>query len=183
MYPYANSINNPLGRSISFGGVRKAVGIIERSSALFGFTPVIYSPQTYGVYFNADAMAARLEQMADIRRRTGVTPGFAAEWLSIAKFLGYGLNGGNTSPAPTGLAVSLITNVSATVDWADYAGAIGYNLVLTGAGKWIKSQRNLVSIQAMTDLVPNTAHVVYICAVLGGLNLSSWAQIGFTTLP
>jgi hypothetical protein len=122
--------------------------------------------------------------MADQRRRTNYTPGFAAEWLSIAKFLGYGLSGGNTNPAPTGLVASLVTQVSATVDWADYPQpVVGYNLVLTGGGVFIKSQRVVPSIIAMTDLVPNTAHVLYICAVLGGLDLSAWSQVGFTTLP
>jgi len=184
MYPYANSVNNPIGRTISWNGLRRARGIIERSSALFGLTPIAYVPQTYGIFFNADALAARLEQMADMRRRTNYTPGFAAEWLSIAKSIGYIMGGGNVNPAPTGLVPSLVTAVSATVDWADYpGGVIGYDVVLTGNGVFIKSQRVVPSVLAMTDLVPNTVHKFCVAAVISGLNISSWACTTFTTLP
>jgi hypothetical protein len=184
MYPYANSVNNPIGRTISWNGIRRAKSIIERSSALFGLTPIAFVPQTYGIFFNADALAARLEQMADMRRRTNYTPGFAAEWLSIAKQIGYIMGGGNVNPAPTGLVASLVTQVSATVDWADYpGGVIGYDVVLTGNGVWIKSQRVVPSVLAMTDLVPNTVHKFYVAAVISGLNISSWASTTFTTLP
>jgi hypothetical protein len=184
MYPLANSVNNPIGRPISWSGIRRARSIIERSSALFGLSVVAYVPQTYTIFFNADQLAARLEQMADQRRRTNFTPGHAAEWLSIAKQLGFIMSGGNVNPAPTGLVPSLVTAVSATVDWADYpGGVIGYDVVLTGNGVWIKSQRVVPSVLAMTDLVPNTVHKFYVAAVISGLNISSWASTTFTTLP
>jgi len=113
----------------------------------------------------------------------GTQPGnLVRSRVNAASCLGLCATGGGSCTAPSGLAISNITNTSATASWSPVSGSTAYQLQYRIAGgTWIVLSQQTTTTANLTGLTLNTGYEVQVRTICAGQNSSYSSSVSFTT--
>ncbi|MCD6062233.1 MAG: Fibronectin type domain protein [Flavipsychrobacter sp.] len=97
--------------------------------------------------------------------------------------LGFDLTPGTPCTAPTGLAASNVTNISALLNWGAVSGSQGYEYVLdqTAGNPSGSGTLQAGTSYSATGLSPNTTYYMHVRNKCSSTSFSSWVTTSFTT--
>lgn len=138
-------------------------------------TPAVPGTVTNNLTYNATGLTPSTTYYLHVRSNCG-TPNYSA-WVTIS------FTTIDPCPDPTGLAASLVTDVSATLSWDSLAGAdFEYTIDQLPTAPAVPGTPTVNSTYYATGLSPATVYYLHVRRDCGGNNLSAWVSIPFTTM-
>src|SRR6185437_5921571 len=111
--------------------------------------------------------------------RDSCGPGLYSAWTTVSF-----TTTGSSCDTISGLAVSNITNISATISWNTIAGTAGYEYVVSNTSLTPPTGTGTNTNSATAaNLTPNTLYYVFVRDSCGPNNFSAWDTLTFSTLP
>jgi hypothetical protein len=161
----------------------KTQKLVEQNQKRFGVTVQSFAKRKYFKGLNQDALHVQIEQLI-LSSKRGLQ-GLKSRFIELIEDLGYETSAAQAVAGPTGLTASAITTTTATADWADYAGATGYDLyVYNAAGTTLLQTHKGVSVsqKALTGLTINTTYTLRVRAVWdAGTQFTKLSEATFAT--